>query len=139
MNTSQFLEAVRNQDTKELAAAEKKLADDLLTTLSQTSAEFHGDMLHLLGSVTEGNDLEELVSIIHSLEPKQRIQLIALITTGDATDEFMKSLDTNPRLQKAVDIAFAAHIGDLHDLGRSLNDAQECMEREKDEDADTNS
>lgn len=138
MDTSKFVEAVRNKDTSELVGPDKKLADDLLATLSNTSTEFHGDVLHLLGSLSEGNDLAELVTIVNSLEPQQRAQLIAMVTTGDATEEFMRSLDTNPQLQRAVDIAFAGHIGQLHDLGSALNSAQEFI-NEKKNDEDTNS
>lgn len=124
MDTSKFVEAVRNQDTKWLTGAERKLADDLLAALGQTSTDFHADMFHLLSGVTEENDLVELVGTINGLLPQERTQLIAMITTGDATAEFMKSLDANPQLQHAIDIAFAGHIGQLHDLGQSLNSAE---------------
>ena len=96
-------------------------------------------MFHLLDSIADENDLTDLVSVVNSLKPQQRTQLIAMITTGDATEEFMRSLDTNPESQRVVDIAFAGHIGQLHNLGQSLNDAKEFIDRQKDKDADTNS
>ena len=138
MDTSKFLEAVRNRDTKKLMGAERKLADSLLVSLNQTSEDFHADMIHLLEGVTDESDFTDLVTVFNTLQPKQRIQLIAMITTGDATEEFSQILDTNPQLQRAVDIAFAGHIGQLHDLGSSLKNAQEFIDRQKDGDVDTN-
>lgn len=131
MDTAKFVEAVRNQDTRGLVGAERKLADDLLVALGQTSAEFHDDMFRLLDSVTEENDLTTLFGTINGLPPQERTQLIAMITTGDATAGFMKNLDTNPQLQQAVDIAFAAHVDQFDDLGEALKNAQECIDEEK--------
>src|SRR3989338_3564698 len=127
MIISKIVDAVRNNDASELVGDEKLLANNLRQTLSQTSSEFHEDMLLLFENIKEDDAFVDLVTIVNSLSPQERIQLIALITTGDATDKFMKSLDTNLQLQRAVDIAFAGHIGQLHDLGQALNDAKDFI------------
>lgn len=138
MDTLKFLDAVKNQDMKELSGSERKLADDLLVALSQTSTDFHANVFHLLDGITEENDLAELVGTINSLPRQERTQLIAMITTGEATEEFMRSLDTNPQLQRAVDIAFSGHIDQLHDLGEALDNARAFID-EKKKDKDKNS
>ena len=51
----------------------------------------------------------------------------------------MQSLDANPQLQRAVDIAFAGHIDQLHDLGQALDNAKEFIDHKKEEGEDANS
>lgn len=136
MDTITFVEALRTKDTNGLGTADKKLADDLLKTLNLVSADFHEEILGLLGSLSAGKDLEEFVSILNSLDPKQRTQLIALVTTGSATEEFMHNLNTNSQLRSSVDIAFAGHLGQLPDFEQALHDAEYFLKK-SDEGDDT--
>ncbi len=71
-----------------------------------------------------GNDMEEMIRIINALPPRERTQLLAFVTTGDATQSFGENLNTNPQLQRAVDIAFAAHIAQLPDLEQAIENAK---------------
>lgn len=140
MDRVKFLDAIAGQDTNDLSGADRQLADNLLIALSEISIEFHREILDLLDSVSVENEFVDLVATITSLPAKQRTQLIAFITTGDATEEFINSLDHNPRLQHAVDIAFTAHVGQIHDLDEALDNAEEFLrehEKESNEDADS--
>lgn len=129
MGRADILEAVSRQDTSELFNRDKELADGLLTALRQISSEFHQDILCLLNSVLDENDFSEVLAVITSLPPQLRIQLIAFVTTGDATADFMNRLDNDIKLQHVVDIAFAAHVGQLPDLESALDNAQEFLRR----------
>jgi len=130
MDTQKFFEAIRNQDTNDLPNEDKKIADAFVATLRQISTEFHSDIIHLLENVRSGNDIAELAGILHSLEARQLTQVIAFVTTGEATEEFMKSLDINPSLQRAVDIAFAGHVSQIQNVEQALEQAKEYIEND---------
>jgi hypothetical protein len=138
MNTNRFIDAIQAQNTDTLPADERGLADTFLATIRQVSTEFHSDLLDLLQEVEEG-DLSELISIINTVAPENRTRLIAFICNGeDSGGEFLPMLDKDKQLQRAVDIAFTAHVDALHDLGQAMKNADEFLKQQRERGEDTN-
>lgn len=105
-----------------------KLRESLQELLAPVSVEFYGDLFELLEAFTP-TDLERFTGLWRRLPVPLRSAFVAFIVTGesDPDGEFLKYLDDNEFCQQAVDLAFAAHLKGIHDVGRALEKADEAI------------
>jgi hypothetical protein len=114
-----------------LSAINTALQVQIAKLVEPIGVEFHRDLALLLRQFSEA-DLERFVSHWSRIDPGMRSAFVAFVVTGDDPDgRFLKYLDENRECQQAVDLAFAAHIDTLHDLGKSLTGAGQVVEESK--------
>jgi len=103
------------------------LRDRIAELVRQVSVEFHDDLFVLLRQFRAA-DLERFADLWSEVDPQMRSAFVAFVVTGDDPDgRFLRYLDGNEDCQEAVDLAFAAHIDSLRDLGKSLSEAGEAV------------
>jgi hypothetical protein len=114
-----------------LGTVNATLLSQIAKLVEPIGVEFHRDLALLLRQFSEA-DLERFVSHWSRIDPGMRSAFVAFVVTGDDPDgRFLKYLDENRECQQAVDLAFAAHIDTLHDLGKSLTGAGQVVEESK--------
>lgn len=95
--------------------------------LAPIGIEFHKDMCLLLGRFSPER-LDRFVELWSNVGARMQSPFVAFIVTGDDPEgAFLKYLDENKDCQEAVDLAFAAHVDSLHDLGKSLAVAERVL------------
>lgn len=109
-----------------------RVARDHIEQLAQpVSVEFHRDLFLLLRQFRAA-DLERFAYLWSRVDASMRSAFVAFVVTGDDPDgRFLSYLDESQECQEAVDLAFAAHIDSLHDLGKSLSEAGEAVSLSK--------
>jgi hypothetical protein len=117
-------------ESPEISAALKEQIGKLA---QEVSREFHNDLFQLLRQFRP-DDLQMFADLWSSITTRMQSAFVAFIIMGDDPDgEFLKYLDTNAKCQEAVDMAFAAHIDSLRDLGKSLSEAEQAVSMTKSE------
>ncbi len=134
MPISKFVEAVRNKDTSELCASDRRLADSLLQTLDQISIEFHSEIFDLLERILNVNDFSHLLTTLIGLRREYLVPFIAYATGNTEATFLDEELNRNKDLQRAFEIAAEAYWSPLRD---DINNLRE--QRESHEEEDTNS
>jgi hypothetical protein len=123
MPTEAFNKHVELDSTKIPAT----LIEQIGNLSKDVSIEFHSDLYQLLGQF-QLDDLQRFVTLWSNVDASMRSAFIAFVVMGDDPDgAFLKYLDSNGECQEAVDLAFAAHVGSLRDLGRSLSEAEQIV------------
>lgn len=62
----------------------------------------------------------KLESLIDRIEPRWRGEFVQFIHTGEASDEFLQYLDSDPTSQQAVEEAFAAQSAAFQEFAKLL-------------------
>lgn len=107
------------------------LRDRLADLVQPVGVEFHRDLRMLLGQF-HAADLERFAELWSKVDAPMRAPFVAFVVTGDDPDgRFLRYLDENKECQEAVDLAFAAHIDSLQDLGQSLSEAGQAVSESK--------
>lgn len=103
------------------------LRDRIAKLALPVGVEFHNDLLVLLRQFTP-KDLERFTELWSRVHAQMRSAFVAFVVTGDDPDgRFLQYLDEKEDCQEAVDLAFAAHIDSLQDLGKSLSEAGQAV------------
>jgi len=103
------------------------LRDRIAELVRPVSVEFHKDLRALLQQFS-ADDLERFAELWSKVDAQMRSAFVAFVVTGDDPDgRFLRYLDGNKDCQEAVDLAFAAHIDSLRDLGKSLSEAGQAV------------
>jgi hypothetical protein len=63
----------------------------------------------------------KLESLVQLVKPEWREAFMRFIETGEADEDFLRHLDTDPDTQRAVDSAFTAHANALEGLAKVLS------------------
>jgi hypothetical protein len=107
------------------------LRDRIAELLRSLSVEFHNDLFALLRQFRAA-DLERFAALWSKVDPQMRSAFVAFVVMGDDPDgRFLRYLDEHEDCQEAVDLAFAAHIDSLQDLGKSLSRAGQAVSENK--------
>ena len=108
-----------------------ELQNQVAGLVQRVGVEFHRDLSELLSSFRPP-ELKRFVDLWLKVDPTMRSAFVAFVVTGDDPDgAFLRYLDENRECQEAVDLAFAAHIDGLQDLGKSLADADRAISQNK--------
>jgi hypothetical protein len=108
-----------------------RLRERVIKLIQPLGVEFHRDLGELMSSFGE-TELERFTELWLNVVPEMRTAFVAFVVTGDDPDgAFLRYLDENRECQEAVDLAFAAHIDGLQNLGKSLAEADQAISQNK--------
>lgn len=68
-----------------------------------------------------------LQSIVANIDPKWRVDLVRFVQTGNASQQFLETLDRDTMLQEAVERAIFADEGDIREPYQEIVKSQESM------------
>jgi len=112
---------------RELTKGDIPLYSRLGSLLRGLPQEFHKELLDLLRWFAH-EELKEFVNLWNDVELSMRVSFIAFVTAGGVPDgDFLAYLNREAGCQRAVDLAFVAHIRSLHDFSQALSKAGEVQ------------